>query len=169
MCSQTEITRSGWKFERTTVWTMVWRWSDQRLFGCEKSGPWSEDDLIRIQIGLKSLIIGWFEGTWVWSEANSSAIGSDHNLFERTWIWSEAISSAFGSYHNLFERILIWSEATSSAIVSHHSLFERIWIWSKATLSWFWSDHNLFEHLVRSGSLWTQDSFFRLWPQARQC
>ena len=134
--------------ERTTVWTMVWRWSDQRLFWSEKSGPWSEYGLIRIQIGLKSLIIGWFEGTWVWSEANSSAIGSDHNLFERTWIWSGAISSAFGSDHNLFERILIWSEAT---------------------LSWFWSDHNLFEHLVRSSPLWTQDSFFRWWPQARQC
>ena len=30
VCSQTEITGSGRNFERTIVWTMVWRWSDQR-------------------------------------------------------------------------------------------------------------------------------------------
>ena len=52
-----------------------------------QSGPWSGDGLIRGRFGLKSLIIGGFERTWVWSEANSSAIGPDHNLFVRTWVW----------------------------------------------------------------------------------
>ena len=97
VCSQTEITGSGRKFERTTVWSMVWRWSDQSSFWSEKSGAWSGDGLIRGPIGLKSLIIGGFERTLVWSEATSSAIGSDHNLFERIWIWSEMFSNAVGS------------------------------------------------------------------------
>ena len=37
VCSQTEITGPGRKFERTKVWTMVWRWSDQRSVWSEKS------------------------------------------------------------------------------------------------------------------------------------
>ena len=48
MCSQTEITGSGWTFERTTVWTMVWRWSDQRLCWSDKSEPRSGDGLKQI-------------------------------------------------------------------------------------------------------------------------
>ena len=81
MCSQTEIAGSFRKFERTTVWS------------------WSGDGLIRGHFGLKSLIIGGFERTWVWSEAISNAIGSDHRRirahfclirgdFESNWIWS---------------------------------------------------------------------------------
>ena len=85
VCSQTEITGSGRKFERTTVWTMVWRWSDQRWFWSEKSGPWSGNGLIRGQFGLKSLIIGGFERIWVWSEATSSAIGSDITYSSALW------------------------------------------------------------------------------------
>ena len=123
VCSQTEITGSGRKFERTTVWSMVWRWSDQSSFWSEESGPWSGDGLIRGQLGLKSLIIGRFERTRVWSEATSSAIWCDHNLFERTLVWSEAASSAIWCDHNLFEHTLVWSEATSSAIESDHKCF----------------------------------------------
>ena len=37
VCFQTEITRSGWKFERITVWTLVWSWSGQRSIWSEKS------------------------------------------------------------------------------------------------------------------------------------
>ena len=37
VCSQTEITGSGRNFERATVCTIVWRWSDQRSFWFEKS------------------------------------------------------------------------------------------------------------------------------------
>ena len=47
-----------------------------------RSGRWSGDRLIRGNIGLKSLIIGGFERTWVWSEATSSAIGSDQKCFQ---------------------------------------------------------------------------------------
>ena len=36
-CSQTEITGSGQKFERTTVWTMVWSRSGRRSIWSEKS------------------------------------------------------------------------------------------------------------------------------------
>ena len=106
----------------------------QGLFGsssAQRSGPWSGDGLIRGRFGLKSLIIGGFERTWVWSGATSSAIGSDHNLFERTFVWSEATSSAIGSDYNLFERTFVWSEATSSAIGCDHNLIERTWVWSE--------------------------------------
>ena len=98
----------------------------QGLFGSSsalRSGPWSGDGLVRGHFGLKSLIIGGFERTWVWSEATSSEIGSDHNLFERTFVWSEATSSAIGSDHNLFERTFVWSEATSSVIGSDQGKF----------------------------------------------
>ena len=46
------------------VWTIVWRWSDQRSFWSEKSGPWSRDGLIRDHFGLKSLDHG-LEPNWV--------------------------------------------------------------------------------------------------------
>ena len=70
------------------------------------SGRWSGDGLIRGNFGLKSLIIGGFERTWVWSEATSSAIGSDHNHFERAWVWSEMFSNAIGSDQGNFERLI---------------------------------------------------------------
>ena len=59
VCSQTEITGSGRKFERATVWMMVWRWSDQRSIWSKKS------DHRRIRAHL-SLIRGNFERNWVW-------------------------------------------------------------------------------------------------------
>ena len=62
VCSQTEITGSGQKLERTTVWTMVWSWSGQRSIWSEKS------DHRRIRVHLSLIING------------SSAIGSDHSL-----------------------------------------------------------------------------------------
>ena len=67
-----------------------------------QSGRWSGDGLIRGNFGQKGLIIGGFERTWVWSEATSSAIGSDHKLFERTWVWSEKFSNAIGSDRGQF-------------------------------------------------------------------
>ena len=67
-----------------------------------RSGRWSGDGLIRGNFGLKSLIIDGFERSWVWSEATSSAIGSDHNLFERTWVWSEMFLNAIGSAQEQF-------------------------------------------------------------------
>ena len=98
----------------------------QGLFGSSsalRSGTRSGDGLIRGHFGLKSLIIGGFERTWVWSEATSSAIGSDHNLFERTFVWSEATSSAIGSDHNLIERTWVWSEMLLNAIGSDQGPF----------------------------------------------
>ena len=56
--SQTEITGSGRKFERTTLWTMVWRWSDQRSIWSEKS----DHRRIRAHLGL---IRADFERNWV--------------------------------------------------------------------------------------------------------
>ena len=105
VCYQTEITGSGRKFERTTVWTMVWRLSDQRSMCSENS----DHRRIRAHLG--------------WSEATSSAIGSDHNLFVVTFVWSETTSTAIGSDHNLFERSFVWSEATSSALGSDQKCF----------------------------------------------
>ena len=67
-----------------------------------QSGWWSGDGLIRGKFGLKSLIIGGFERTWVWSEPTSSAIESDHNLFERTWVGSEMFLNAIGSDQGQF-------------------------------------------------------------------
>ena len=67
-----------------------------------RSGRWSGDGLIRANFGLKTLIIGGIERTWVRSEATSNAIGSDHNLFERTWVWSEMFSNAIGSDQGQF-------------------------------------------------------------------
>ena len=91
---KTEIKGSGRKFEHTRVW------------------GWSGDGLIRGEFGLKSLIIGGFQRTWVWSEATSSALGSDHNVFERPLIWPEMTWSVIGSDHNLFERIWVWCDQT---------------------------------------------------------
>ena len=88
-----------------------------------QSGPWSGDGLIRGRFGLKSLIIGGLELTWVWSEPTSSAIGSDHNLFECTFVWSEATSTAIGSDHNLLERTWVWSEKFTNAIGSDQRPF----------------------------------------------
>ena len=48
VCFQTEITGSGRKFERTTVWAMVWRWSDQRSIWSDKS----DQRRLRAQFGL---------------------------------------------------------------------------------------------------------------------
>ena len=59
VCSQTEITGSGRRFERTRVWTMVWNWSGQRSIWSEKS------DHRRIRAHLSLIING------------SSATGSD--------------------------------------------------------------------------------------------
>ena len=44
--------------------------------------------LIRGQFGLKSLIIGGFERTWVWSEMFSNAIGSDQGSFRTHYFFS---------------------------------------------------------------------------------
>ena len=90
VCSQTKITGSGRKFESIRVWTMVWRWSDQRSIWSEKSDH------------------GRFKRTWVWSEATSSAIGSNHNLFERTWVWSEIFSSLIESDQGPFRAPLFF-------------------------------------------------------------
>ena len=58
MCSQTKITGSGRKFERSTVWSMVWRWSDQRSI-------WSEESDHRQIRAHLVLIRGDFERNWV--------------------------------------------------------------------------------------------------------
>ena len=80
VCSQTEITGSFRKFERITVWS------------------WFGDGLIRGHFGLKSLIIGGFERTFVWSEATSSAIGSDH----------KCLQTQLGLIRDHFERIIFF-------------------------------------------------------------
>ena len=64
--SQTEITGSGKRFERTIVWTMVWF--------C----------LIRGQFGLDGLIIVFLVWTMVWVRSGQRSIRSrrsDHSLF----------------------------------------------------------------------------------------
>ena len=63
VCSQTEITGSGRKFERTKVRTMVWSWSVQRSNWSEKS------DNKRIWAHMSVIINGL------------SAIGSDQKYF----------------------------------------------------------------------------------------
>ena len=90
----------------------------------------SGDGLIRGRFGLKSLIIGKFERTWVWSEPTSSAIGSDHNQFERNWVFEEATSTAIGSDHNFFERTWVWSEKFSNAIGSDQGPFRAHYFFS---------------------------------------
>ena len=121
------------------VQTQIGLWSDPverspvcsqpKLQGLERSssalqsGRWSGDGLIRGRFGLKNLIIGGFERTWVLSEATSREIGSDLNLFERTFVWSEATLSAIGSDLNLFERTWVWSEMFSNAIGSDQGPF----------------------------------------------
>ena len=72
---------------------------------------------------MESLIIGGIERTWAWSEATSSAIVSDHNLFERTFVWSEATSKTIGPDHNLFDRTWAWSEMFLNAIGSDQGPF----------------------------------------------
>ena len=57
LCSKTEITGSGKRFERTIVWTMVWFRSDQRSI---RSGR-SDHSLYSLDHGLGL----------VWSEVNS--------------------------------------------------------------------------------------------------
>ena len=74
VCSQTEVTGSGRKFERTTVWSMIWRWSDQRSIWSEKS----DHRRIRAHLGL---IRADFERTWVCSEMFSNAVLSDQGPF----------------------------------------------------------------------------------------
>ena len=74
LCSQTEITGSGRKFERTTVWTIVWTWSDKRSIWSDKS----DHRRIRAHLGL---IRTNFERNWVWSEMFSNAIWSDQVPF----------------------------------------------------------------------------------------
>ena len=58
LCSQTEITGSGKRFERTIVWTMVWFRSDQRSI---RSGR-SDHSLYSLDHGLGSV---WSEVNWV--------------------------------------------------------------------------------------------------------
>ena len=74
VCSQTKITGSGRKFERITVWTMVWSSSDQESIWSEKS------DHRRIRAHL-SLIIN-----------DSRAIGYNQKCF---WTQSGLIKDHF--------------------------------------------------------------------------
>ena len=69
------------------VWTMSWRWSDQRLVLSEKSDHWQ----IRAHLGL---IRGDFERNWVWSWPLRAHLGLIRNVFERNGVWSGTISSA---------------------------------------------------------------------------
>ena len=57
LCSQTGITGSGKRFERTIVWTMVWFLSDQKSIRSARS----DHSLYSLDHGLGS----------VWSEVNS--------------------------------------------------------------------------------------------------
>ena len=52
-----------------------------------QSGPWSGVGLIRGQFGLKSLIIGVFARTWVWSQTIWAQLSLIRSAFERTWVW----------------------------------------------------------------------------------
>ena len=76
-----KITGSGRKFDRTTVWTMVWRWSDQRSIWSEKS----DHRRIRAQLGL---II-----------TSSSALRSDQKRFR----------TPLAQIRDHFERIMFFS------------------------------------------------------------
>ena len=69
--SQTEITGSGRNFERNTVCTMFWSWSDQGSIWSEKS-----DHRRILESDHKR-----FERNGVWSEMFSSAIESDQGPF----------------------------------------------------------------------------------------
>ena len=71
-----------------------------------QSGPWSGGGLVRGQVGLKSLIIGVFERTWVWSLTVRAQLGLTRNVFERNWVWSGTISRAFFKFFFVF---LYWS------------------------------------------------------------
>ena len=67
-----------------------------------QSGCWSWDGLTRGQFGLKSLILGGFERAWVWSEANSSALGSDQRQLRAQLGLIITSSSALPSDQTLF-------------------------------------------------------------------
>ena len=63
----------------------------------------------------------------VWSEAISSAIVSEDNLFERTLVWSEMFSNAIGSYQGPFRAPYFF----------HFFVFfrtERCWLCQEATI-----------------------------------
>ena len=84
LCSRTEITDSGRKFERTTVWTMVWSSSDQRSIWSEKS------DHRRIRAHLSLIING------------SGAIGSNQKCIRAHLSLIINDSSAIGSDQKYF-------------------------------------------------------------------
>ena len=107
VCSQTKITGSGRKIERTTIWTMVWSWSGQRSTWFEKS------DHRRIRAHLSLIMNG------------SSAIGSDRNC-----IWehlSQIIngSSAIGSDQGQYRAPYFFLNLCFS--------IERCWLCQEAT------------------------------------
>ena len=130
VCSQTEITGSGRKFEHSTIWTMVWSWSGQISNWSEKS------DLRRIRAHL-SLIINRFERSWVWSETHSSALEPDHKRFERNWVWSEMFSNAVvsdqgpfrGPYFFFFFLVFFYWEMLALPRVNNRAAF-----WSETHL-----------------------------------
>ena len=123
MCSQTESTGSFRKFERTTVWTMVWRWSDHRSFWSEKS----DHRRIRAQLGLiitssSAFLCSQTESTgsgpkfectivWamVWSWSDQRSIWSDKSDHRRIRAQLSLIinrSSAIGSDQKCFRTLL---------------------------------------------------------------
>ena len=151
VCSQTKITGSGRNFERTTVWTMVWSRSDQWSIWSQKSEPWSGDALISGKFDLKSLIIGEFERTWVWAEANLSALGSDKDHSERKIVWSWPLRKQL-SLIIVWSRSGQWSEFESGkrpgdglirtpSVWKVLSKIQSVWkVWSEVPLVWkFWS------------------------------
>ena len=121
VCSQTKTTGSGRNFEGTTVWTMVWRWSDQWSIWSQKSGPWSGDGLISGKFGLKILIVGEFERTWVWAEANLSAYGSDKDHSERRIVWSWPLRKQLSL-------IIVWLKGLGNGLnLSLENGLEMVW------------------------------------------
>ena len=112
MCSQTEITGSGRNFQRTSVWRMDWRWSDQRSIWSEKS----DHRRIRAHLGL---II----------TSSTEITGSGRN-FQRTsvwrmvWRWSDQTSIwSEKSDHRRIRALLGLIITSSSAIGSDHKCF----------------------------------------------
>ena len=108
LCSQTEITGSGKRFERTIVWTMVWFWSDQRSV---RSGR-SDHSLYSLDHGLGS----------VWSEVNS------------VWkVWSQSLQSGPWSGFGLI-RGQFGLEGLISSALFFHFFIDGCWLCQYAAI-----------------------------------
>ena len=117
MCSQTENTGSERKFERTTVWTMVWRWSDQRSIWSEKS----DQRQFRVQVGL---II-----------TSSSALWSDQRRLRAQLGLIITSLSALGSDQKCFRTHLGLIRDHLERLIFFCFFFaERIWLCQEATI-----------------------------------